>query len=331
VLVGNILELLDLPTANEVSIINTVPSAMNELVRLDGVPVSATTICLAGEPLTAALAEAIYRLPQVTQLYNLYGPSEDTTYSTWALVPREAGATVTIGRPIANTQAFVLDPDMQPTPIGIPGELYLGGDGLAREYLHRPELTAERFVENPFARDSNSRLYRTGDLVKYLPDGQLLFLGRLDHQVKIRGFRIELGEIQTLLERHDDVTDAAVVVREDVPGDKRIVAYVVTGPGCGPEVLRNHLAEFVPQYMVPSSFVFLDALPRTPNGKLDRKALPAPAAADSGGVDEAVCHPLESRRCAPRIVSSRSEAIRCSPPNSRQGCATAWGATSRCG
>jgi hypothetical protein len=228
--------------------------------------------------LKAELVRQVYERTEAAQVWNLYGPSEDTTYSTFALVPRQSNSTVLIGRPIACTRAFVLDAGLRPVPIGVTGELYLGGGGLARGYLGRPQLTAEKFIPDPFSTEAGARLYRTGDLVRYLPDGNLEYLGRLDHQVKIRGFRIELGEIETTLGQHPAVRDAVVLAREDTPGDQRIVAYLVlqAEQAVGVDDLRRLLREKLPSFMLPSAFVILDALPLTPNGKVDRKALPPP-------------------------------------------------------
>ncbi|HEY0606205.1 MAG TPA: amino acid adenylation domain-containing protein, partial [Herpetosiphonaceae bacterium] len=228
---------------------------------------------------------------------NHYGPTENTVVTTCAAVEATSAALPSIGRPIANTQVYLLDSNLQPVPIGAAGQLYIGGDNLARGYLRRPALTAERFVPNPFGgslegTSAGSRLYRTGDLGRYLPDGRIDFLGRIDHQVKIRGYRIEIGEIEAVLLQHPGIRDAVVIAREDF-GDKRLVAYVVenreprtenledsTDPGSWFLVLGSPLREFLaqrlPDYMVPSAFVTLDALPLTPNGKVDRKALPAP-------------------------------------------------------
>ena len=190
-----------------------------------------------------------------------------------------------IGRPVANTQMYVLDAHLRPVPIGVPGELHIGGVQVGRGYLNRPELTAEKFIKDSFSDEPNARLYKTGDLAHYRPDGNIEFLGRLDHQVKVRGFRIELGEIEVALGGHPGVREVVVLAREDSPGDKRLVAYYTcadTGePGEGPvgaEVLRTHLAASLPEYMVPGAYVRLESLPLTPNGKLDRKALPAPEA-----------------------------------------------------
>ncbi len=231
------------------------------------------TIISGGEALTRELTDQL--LARSTVLWNQYGPTETTIYSTAAHISSVDG--ITIGKPIANTRVFILDPQLQPVPIGVPGELYIGGDGLARGYLYRPELTAERFVPNPFAENPGERLYRTGDLVRYLRNGNIEYLGRLDHQVKLRGFRIELGEIESVLSQHEHVKKAVVVAREDQPGNKQLVAYVIpesTPPSAGD--LRKYLQEKLPEYMLPAAFVFMETLPLTPNGKIDRRALPAP-------------------------------------------------------
>ena len=239
------------------------------------------------------LAEVLKQGPP-QRLLNVYGPTETTTFATWYLVERvsEGVTTIPIGRPIANTQVYVLDRHLQPVPIGIAGELYIAGDGLARGYLNRPELTAERFIVAPRPLSQTTRLYRTGDMVRYLPDGNLEFLGRFDNQVKIRGFRIELGELESLLRQHPNVLESAVVMHEETPGDKRLAAYVAWNPrsdGGRPSpasaaagsthrqwatTLREYVRQQVPEYMVPSAFVIVEALPLTPNGKVDRRALP---------------------------------------------------------
>jgi amino acid adenylation domain-containing protein len=211
-----------------------------------------------------------------THFHNVYGPTECTVDATVCSV-REAPEPV-IGRPIANTKIFLLDERLNPVPIGVPGELHIGGDGLARGYLNRADLTAERFIPNPFNAGPGARLYKTGDLASYLPDGMVKFLGRTDHQVKLRGFRIELGEIEAALKRGPDVQDGVVVVREDTPGDKRLVAYVVLARGRESSLgeLRGFLKEKLPEYMIPSAFVRLNDLPLTRHGKVDRQSLPAP-------------------------------------------------------
>jgi amino acid adenylation domain-containing protein/non-ribosomal peptide synthase protein (TIGR01720 family) len=258
------------------------------------------TINLAGEPLTSALADAIYAKTLVERVYDLYGPSEDTTYSTFAL--RSIGGPATIGRPIANTRTYILDRSLSPVPIGVPGELYIGGAGLARGYLNRPDLTAEKFVPDPFSQMEGERLYRTGDLCRYQSDGNIEFLGRLDHQVKIRGFRIELGEIETVLLDHPSVREAVVVAREEASGEKRLVAYLAGTEGAiDLSLLREHLRSKLPEYMVPSAFMVLESLPLSSNGKIDRKALPAPDASSiigsQSGEYAAPRTPIEEALC----------------------------------
>ncbi|QPB24392.1 amino acid adenylation domain-containing protein (plasmid) [Rhizobium sp. 007] len=273
-------------TPLDVSLINTVPSAIAALVDQQAVPASTSVINLAGERLKADLIERVFESSGVEKICNLYAPSETTTYSTWICMPRGEAVVETIGRPIANTRVYLLDGHGAPVPFGAAGELYIGGAGVARGYLNRPELTAERFLADPFSDEAGARLYRTGDLGRYLPDGNLEFLGRNDDQVKIRGFRIEPGEIAARLCEHARVREAVVVARQDRAGDKHLVAYVVCGPEAGSDdedgsglavALRAHLGGRLPDYMVPSAFVRLEALPLTANGKLDRKGLPAPA------------------------------------------------------
>jgi thioesterase domain-containing protein/acyl carrier protein len=275
IIAQNALGLPKLPAAKEVTLINTVPSAIAELVRMDGVPASVQVVNLAGEALPTSLAHQIYEKTGVSKVYNLYGPTEDTTYSTYTLVPR--GGEVTIGRPLPNTQVYILDENRRPLPIGVPGELYLAGDGLARGYFGREDLTAERFVANPFARQSGARMYRTGDLARFRADGTIQYLGRIDNQVKLRGFRIELGEIEAALLKDSSVQSGVVIVREDIPGDKRLVAYVVpSGTSISGPRLKDLVRQRLPDYMVPSAVVEIKALPLSPNGKINRRELPAP-------------------------------------------------------
>jgi amino acid adenylation domain-containing protein len=282
ILAENALHLSSLPAAGEVTLVNTVPSAIAELVRAKGIPDGVCTVNLAGEALPQRVVELLYQQETIQEVFNLYGPSEDTVYSTYALVRRDGQKAPPIGRPIANTQVYILDAYQQPVPIGLPGELHLGGAGLARGYLNRPELTQEKFIPHPFDNSKfkiqNSKLYKTGDLVRYLPDGNIEFLGRIDHQVKFRGNRIELGEIESVLGQHPDVREVVVRAREDVPGDKRLFAYVVANQEQAntSRELRRFLKDKLPDYMMPSAFVLLNKLPRTPNGKVNRRALPVP-------------------------------------------------------
>jgi amino acid adenylation domain-containing protein len=228
-----------------------------------------------GEALSRDLAQQL--LPRCAELWNLYGPTETTIWSTIAKIDI-ADEKISIGRPVANTEIYILDSRLQLVPAGVSGELYIGGSGLARGYLNRPELTADRFIAHPYSSDPHARLYKTGDLARYWPDGRIEHLGRLDFQVKLRGFRIELGEIESALRAHPSVREAVVTIREDRPGDRQLVAYVTAGPDqpFSPSDLRTELRRKLPDYMVPSSFVVLGALPLTPNGKIDRRALPAP-------------------------------------------------------
>ncbi|HYG61231.1 MAG TPA: amino acid adenylation domain-containing protein, partial [Thermoanaerobaculia bacterium] len=273
ILAQDVLELPALPARERVSLVNTVPSALSELLHAGSLGESIRTVNLAGEALPRSLADRLYATGTVERVWNLYGPSEDTTYSTFSLVCRDGSGAPGIGRPITATRAYILAPGLAPVPVGAAGELCLGGAGLTRGYLCRPDLTAERFVPDPFD-GSGGRLYRTGDFVRWLPDGTLEFLGRLDHQVKVRGFRIELGEIEAALATLAGVREAVVVAREDAPGDRRLVAYV-TGDAAklAADELRQSLRERLPDYMVPTAFVILPAFPLTSNGKVDRRAL----------------------------------------------------------
>lgn len=277
IIAENALSLQALGAAERVTLINTVPSAIATLLKDQAIPTSVRTINLAGESLPNNLVQQLYQLDHVQRVFNLYGPSEDTTYSTYALIAPNHQEIITIGRPINNTQAYVLDRFLQPVPIGIAGELHISGAGLARGYLHQPELTSKKFIVNPFDNSNYHRLYKTGDLVRYLGDGKIEFLGRIDHQVKIRGFRIELGEIEATLRQCPLVREAVVVTREDVVGDQRLVAYIVAiDPNLSHTELRSFLKQHLPEYMLPSAFVLMDTLPLTSNGKVNRQALPAP-------------------------------------------------------
>ncbi|GGG86317.1 hypothetical protein GCM10011585_32780 [Edaphobacter dinghuensis] len=271
--------LIELICEWNVSIVHFVPSLLDIFMHTPNVGrcTSLRQLICSGEALqTVQLKACLEQLPAM-QVDNLYGPTEAAIDVTaWACPPEFDSIIVPIGRPIANIAIYLLDHRRQPVPLGAVGEMYIGGVGVARGYLNRPELTAERFLADPFCNDAGARMYRTGDLARYLPDGNLEFLGRNDQQVKLRGFRIELGEIEARLVEYPHLEQAVVVAREEKPGDKRLVAYYSGAESLSAERLRNHLASKLPEYMVPSAFVRLDALPLTPNGKIDRKALPAP-------------------------------------------------------
>ena len=276
VLVPSALSIPTLPDSTPVTLINTVPSVLATLLQSSRLPVSVQTVNLAGEPLRQTLVDLLRKRGHVGRILNLYGPSECTTYSTYAEVT--GGSVPTIGRPIENTQVYVLDAAMQPVPIGIPGELYIGGSGVARGYLNRPELTAERFLRDPFRVQPGARLYKTGDQCRWLPDGNLEFLGRADQQIKLHGFRIELGEIEATLAQHPAVRDAVAILREDPSCEPRVVAYCVLRPESPvtQTQLRSYLQSKLPSYMLPAAWVILPMMPLTSSGKIDRRALPAP-------------------------------------------------------
>ncbi|MBD2502161.1 amino acid adenylation domain-containing protein [Anabaena azotica FACHB-119] len=236
-------------------------------------------LLVGGEALSVAhIQRALQALPE-TQIINGYGPTESTTFTCCHPIPREIDAnteSIPIGRPIGNTQVYILDKHLQPVPVGVPGELHIGGAGLARGYLNRGELTKEKFISHPWSDAPHSRLYKTGDLVRYLQDGNIQYLGRIDNQVKIRGFRIELGEIEAVLSQHEDVQVCCVITHENNPGDKILVAYVVPQQTANINELRQFLKAKLPEYMIPNAFVILESLPLTANGKVDRRALPLP-------------------------------------------------------
>ncbi|MGH3918222.1 MAG: amino acid adenylation domain-containing protein, partial [Pseudonocardiaceae bacterium] len=263
------------------SLVSAVPSAFSQLLAHGTVLVAPEHVVLAGEALSARAVRDIRAALPDSRIANIYGPTEATVYATAWYCQGTPDQAPPIGRPITNTRVYVLDPTLRPVPPGVPGELYLGGRGLARGYLNRPGLTAERFVADPFA-GPGTRMYRTGDIVRWTPTGEVDYLGRADHQVKIRGFRIELGEVEAALSRHDDVAEAVVVVRAEESGHKRLVAYLVPAPGAATDpaadagALRRFVSQVLPDHMVPAAFVSLAKLPLNPNGKLDRRALPAP-------------------------------------------------------
>ena len=285
---------LGLPSVSGVKLVNTVPTAIAELVKQKGIPASVQTVNLAGEALSQKLVEEIYENSNVARVYDLYGPTENTTYSTFTL--RRCGGRATIGKPLANSETYILDAYGEPTPIGVPGELYVAGALLTRGYLNNSELTAQKFVAHPFKPGTGA--YRTGDLARYLPNGDIEFLGRIDHQIKIRGYRIEPGEIENELANHPGIQENVVVMREDVPGQPYLAAYVVARPGAeiAGQELRQFLHERIPTYMIPSNFVVMEKLPLTPNGKVDRRALPAPdeASAETAATAEAPLNEVES-------------------------------------
>ncbi len=240
-----------------------------------------TTLMIGGEAFPGSLACELHGATDAC-IINMYGPTETTIWSSTEEV-REDEAVISIGHPIINTQLYILDPNLEPVPVGVPGELFIGGDGVVRGYHNRPELSAERFIKNPFRDDPDARIYRSGDIARWRSGGRVDFLGRRDHQVKIRGHRIELGEIEHRLTEDDLVRKAVVIAREDTPGDVRIVAYVIPAEGASIDAgsLRKSLREKLPEYMVPAHYVSLDAFPLTPNNKIDHKALPAPHEARS--------------------------------------------------
>ena len=270
-----------------ITTLHFVPSMLRPFLEEPGLVESCTSlrrVFCSGEALPPDLRDRFFSCVGA-ELHNLYGPTEAAVDVTaWACLREDTRPLVPIGRPIANARMYVLDARLRPVPTGVSGELYIGGDPLARGYWQRPELTAERFIPDAFAPAAGARMYRTGDKARFLADGSLEYLGRLDDQVKVRGFRIELGEIEAVLSQHPAVRAAAVSVREDVPGNRRLVAYVVASSGGvqGLE-LRAFLGERLPEHMVPSAFVTLDALPLSPSGKLDRRALPAPEQGPVGG------------------------------------------------
>ncbi|PJH91739.1 non-ribosomal peptide synthetase DhbF [Bacillus sp. SN1] len=257
----------------DINIMQATPTLWHALVTNEPEKLRGLRVLVGGEALPSGLLQALHELH--CPVTNLYGPTETTIWSAAAFLEEGLKGVPPIGKPIWNTQVYVLDNGLQPVPPGVVGELYIAGTGLARGYFRRPDLTAERFVADPYG-PPGARMYRTGDQARWRADGSLDYIGRADHQIKIRGFRIELGEIDAVLAKHPDIEQAAVVVREDQPGGKRLVAYVVAASAIDTAELRRYVGASLPDYMVPAAFVEMDELPLTPNGKLDRKALPAP-------------------------------------------------------
>ena len=267
-----------------VTVLNQTPSAFRQLIQAEeavGMKALALRyVIFGGEALEMQSLRPWFERhgDQEPKLVNMYGITETTVHVTYRpLSKNDLNSGSVIGVPIPDLQVYILDAQLQPVPIGVPGEMYVGGAGLARGYSNRPELTAERFIRDELTNRPGAHLYRTGDLARFLPGRDIEYLGRLDHQVKIRGFRIELGEIESVLCQYRDVREVLVLPREDTPGTKQLVAYVVVnGPGPGLKELREHLKKQLPDYMLPSAFVFMDRFPLTNNGKIDRSALPAP-------------------------------------------------------
>lgn len=288
--------LVELIRREQITTLHFVPSMLRIFLEATGVEdcTSIKRVICSGEALPLELQKQFFgRLK--AELHNLYGPTEASVdVSYWQCMPEYEGFTVPIGRPIANMKLHILDRNLQPVPVGIAGELHIGGVGLARGYLNRPELTAEKFIPDPFANSRGERLYKTGDLARYRPDGAIEFLGRIDDQVKIHGIRIELGEIEAILHSHPAVREARVIVREDTPGVRRLVAYIVTGDKSALliKTIGGYLSEVLPGFMIPL-IVAIDQLPVTSNGKLDRRALPIPETPKVDGVLEAPSDPVE--------------------------------------
>ncbi|PZO38888.1 MAG: non-ribosomal peptide synthetase [Pseudanabaena frigida] len=290
VIVENLFALPTCPQFQQITSIGTTPSIIDKFIDDFPLPDSLLTLILGGESVSKSLLEKLTTHTNVPKVINVYGPTEATVYCTVAVLldrSKHKMEEPNIGRPIANTSIYILDSELQPLPVCIAGEVYIGGAGVAQGYLNQPQLTSEKFIVNPFCAESfasahshihSSHLYKTGDLARYLPDGNIEFLGRIDRQVKIRGFRIELGEIETILKQHPDVRETVIIVREDIPDDKRLVAYIV--PQCISQEeqikthdLRSFLQQHLPNYMIPNAFVFLESLPLNPNGKINRRAL----------------------------------------------------------
>jgi acyl-CoA synthetase (AMP-forming)/AMP-acid ligase II/acyl carrier protein len=282
ILAESALHVSDLAAANDVTLISMGSTTMAELLRVNGIPPSVRTVNLGGEPTPGALVRQLYESTPVRKVFNPYGPTECTSYSTFSLLTNDSGPP-SIGRPIANTTTYILDEHGALVPVGLPGELHIGGAGVARGYLNNPELTAEKFAPNPFVKTeaaggSGTRMFRSGDLARFLPDGRIEFLGRLDYQVKIRGFRVEPEEVEAALRGHPAIRDVVVAASRGASGDQRLVAFIVPEGERAPTpaAVRTYLKGRLPLHMVPSAVVSLQALPVLPNGKVNRAALGQP-------------------------------------------------------
>ncbi|HEU5131301.1 MAG TPA: AMP-binding protein, partial [Pyrinomonadaceae bacterium] len=285
---------------HEIDYLKIVPSHLNALLHCaQPAKVLPRRLVLGGEASSWDLVQRLQELRPDCDIRNHYGPTETTVGSTTYPVfdEQKSSLTVPLGRPLANVKLYVFDKSQELVPVGKPGELYIGGAGVARGYLGRAELTAERFVPHPHSSEAGARLYRTGDVVRYLADGNLEYLGRADQQVKIRGYRIELGEIEAVLNAHADVSQAVVQARAATNGEQRLVAYVAAKNGNSSSEWREFLQQRLPEYMVPSVFVSLPALPLTSNGKVDRRALPEPETVQSASELETARTPTEELLC----------------------------------
>ncbi|MCP4687192.1 MAG: amino acid adenylation domain-containing protein, partial [Desulfobacterales bacterium] len=280
ILLENFLHLPEAPGADEITLIDIMPSVLAEHLNVHDLPPRVNTVCLGGEPLTARLAARVYEHDSVKTIIHCYGPTEDAVNSTVHRTPRGARGPFPIGRPLPNTRAYILNPHLQPVPAGAPGELHLAGEGLMRGYINRPGLTKRTLIPDPFSAAPGARMYRTGDLARWRPDGSIEWIGRMDHQIKIRGFRVEPGEVEAAISRHPRVRQVVVTDREDASrGGRVLIAHVVPDRAMDnpPGELRRFLKERLPDYMIPSGFVILDAMPLNANGKIDRGALRSPA------------------------------------------------------
>ena len=300
-------DLVEFASRREVSVLQVVPSLLGAIVEARGFAnlKRLRRVFSAGEVLAGELVHRFHS-QTAAELVNGYGPTETTVYSTfWVCDPTDGRHVIPIGRPLSNTRILILDAHRAPVPVGLTGEVFIGGHGVARGYLRRPELTAERFVPDPDSDEPDARMYATGDLARYLPDGNIEFLGRRDHQVKLRGFRIELGEIEAALAQHPSVSNAVVMVREDTPGEPRIVAYLLTRDAPPPTArqLREFARARLPEHMVPAAYVALDRFPMTPAGKIDRREFSAPESGSVVAADQYVAPRDDTERLLVRMWS----------------------------